>query len=285
MKTLYAVLALIACLYFTATQAAKPSPFYCDMEALDPARRARHFDVLGPELIAKRAAVRELRDGYEFDFPPDPATFRHLVEWVDGERECCPFFDIALRVQPEHGPLTMKVTGRPGTKDFIRNDAPRWIAPIGRPAAAQIDGWVGKPAPGFRLEALGGGDISLAGLRGKVVLVNFWATWCGPCKVEMPWLVDFQRRYGKQGLVVVGVSLDDGAPARVREFTQARGVNYLIALKDASVVQAYGGVRYLPQSFFVGRDGIVLARSYGIIDRAAMESQVKRAMAGGKAAA
>ena len=278
MKALLAVLALVACCYFTVTYAAKPSPFYCDMQALDPPRRTRHFDVLGPELISKREAVRELRDGYEIDFPSDPTTFQHLVEWVDGERECCPFLDIALRVQPEHGPLTMKVTGRSGAKEFFRNDAERWVAPVKRPAAAQADGWVGKRAPDFRLEALGGGTVSLGGLRGKVVLVNFWATWCGPCKVEMPWLVDFQRRYARQGLVVVGISLDDGAPERVREFTKARNVNYVVALKDAMVGKAYGGVRYLPQTFFVGRDGVIVGRSYGIIDRATLESEVKRAM-------
>ncbi|HEX4330653.1 MAG TPA: TlpA disulfide reductase family protein [Usitatibacter sp.] len=283
MKTTLAVLITLA--FCGLAAAAKQSPFYCDMDALDSARRTRHFDVLGPELVAKREAVRELRDGFEIDFASDPATFQHLVEWIDGERECCPFFDISVRVQPEHGSLTMRITGRQGTKEFIRADAARWVAPVKRPAAAQADGWVGKLAPGFTLDALGGGTVSLAKLHGKVVLVNFWATWCGPCKMEMPWLVDFQRRYADRGLAVVGISLDDGLPGRVLEFTQARGVNYPIALKDAAVAKAYGGVRYLPQSFFVGRDGTIVARSYGISDRAALESEVKRAMARGKAAA
>jgi hypothetical protein len=106
------------------------SPFYCDKSALDPVRRTRHFDVLGPELVAKRLRVRELSDGYEFEFPVDSLFFQHLTEWIDGERECCPFFDITLRVAPEHHGLTMRVTGRPGTKQFIQADGAEWLGPI-----------------------------------------------------------------------------------------------------------------------------------------------------------
>jgi hypothetical protein len=113
----------------TASGAAD-APFYCDRDALDPVRRTRHFDVLGPELVAKRQAVRELRDGYEFDFPVDSPTYQHVAEWIDGERECCPFFDITLRVAPDHGALTLRVTGRPGTKQFIQADGAEWIRPV-----------------------------------------------------------------------------------------------------------------------------------------------------------
>ena len=258
---------------------AAQNPFYCDQAALDPQRRTRHFDVLDPELVSKREDVRELPNGYEFAFPSDPETFRHLVEWVDGERECCPFLDISVRVAPERGPLTMRITGRPGTKAFIKADAASWLRPVKRPAGARSgDEWIGKAAPGFRLEALGGGTISLSDLRGKVVLVNFWATWCGPCRVEVPWLVEFQRRYRSDGLVVVGVSVDDGARKRVQEFAREMRVNYAIALKDASLADAYGGLRYLPQTFFVGRDGTIVARSYGIVDREALEADVKLAL-------
>jgi hypothetical protein len=112
------------------TPAVTNAPFYCDQAALDPARRTRHFDVLGPELVAKRRTVRELPDGYEFDFPVDSITYQHVAEWIDGERECCPFFDITLRVAPEHRALTMRVTGRPGTKQFIENDGAVWISPV-----------------------------------------------------------------------------------------------------------------------------------------------------------
>src|SRR5262245_26021975 len=100
MKMILAATAIVAfCCLGLLAKAATQSPFYCDMEALDSARRTRHFDVLGPALRAKREDVRELRDGYEFDFPSDAETFGQLVEWVEGERDCCPFFDISVRVQ------------------------------------------------------------------------------------------------------------------------------------------------------------------------------------------
>jgi hypothetical protein len=106
------------------------SPFYCDREALSPAERTRHFDVLEPALIAKRQAVRELPDGYEIQFASDKQTFQDMAEFVEAERRCCPFFDIALRVTPEHGPLWVRFSGRAGTKQFIEADGAEWIRPV-----------------------------------------------------------------------------------------------------------------------------------------------------------
>jgi hypothetical protein len=111
-------------------QKAEHGPFYCDQSALDPERRTRHFDVLGPALIAKRTAVRELADGYEIGFPSDRETFQQLAEYVGDERVCCPFFDIVLRATADGGPLWFRVTGRPGTKQFIEADAGGWIKPV-----------------------------------------------------------------------------------------------------------------------------------------------------------
>jgi len=107
------------------------SPFYCDQKALTPAERTRHFEVLGPALVVKRKAVHELPDGYEFRFPADRETYQQLSEFVERERVCCPFFDITLRVTPENGPLWVRFTGRPGTKQFIQADAADWITPVG----------------------------------------------------------------------------------------------------------------------------------------------------------
>lgn len=103
------------------------SPFACDRLALDPVARKRHFDELGPTLRSMRKAVRELPDGYEFQFSPDPQTIALVAEWAAGERLCCPFFNIELRMEPEGGPFWMRLTGRKGTKDFIRVDAASWI--------------------------------------------------------------------------------------------------------------------------------------------------------------
>lgn len=107
------------------------SPFYCDKDALSPAERTRHFDVLGPALVRKRQQVQELPDGYQFRFASDQETYQQIAEYVEGERRCCPFFDISLRVAPEHGPLWLRFTGRPGTKQFIQADAQSWIKTVG----------------------------------------------------------------------------------------------------------------------------------------------------------
>lgn len=113
-----------------ASSTVKQSPFYCDRSALNAEQRRRHFDVLGPALVVKRLGVRELPDGYEFQFPSDTVTFQQVTEWVDGERACCPFFDIGLRVEPEHGALSLRLTGRPGTKQFIQADGGNWLKPV-----------------------------------------------------------------------------------------------------------------------------------------------------------
>ena len=103
------------------------SPFACDRLALTPAERKRHFDELGPMLLTLRKAVREMPDGYEFEFPFDAKTFALLAEWSSQERLCCPFFDISLRLEREGGPLWLRLSGRQGTKDFIRADGAKWI--------------------------------------------------------------------------------------------------------------------------------------------------------------
>jgi hypothetical protein len=103
------------------------SPFVCDRLALSSEVRRRHFDELGPALRGLRLAVKELPDGYEFEYPSDPKTLAMIAEWVEQERLCCPFFDIAVRLEREGGPAWLSLTGRPGTKDFIRVDGADWI--------------------------------------------------------------------------------------------------------------------------------------------------------------
>jgi hypothetical protein len=106
-------------------QAAKhESPFACDRAALAPEKRKRHFDELGPALRSLRKSTHELADGFEFEFPGDAAVYQLLAEWVGGERLCCPFFDIDLRVEREGGPLWLRLTGREGVKQFTKVDFP-----------------------------------------------------------------------------------------------------------------------------------------------------------------
>jgi len=102
------------------------SPFACNRAALTAQARRRHFDELSPALRARKKSVRELRDGFEFEFPPDTATFQLVSEWVAGERLCCPFFDIDLNVEREGGSLWLRLTGREGVKQFIKADFASW---------------------------------------------------------------------------------------------------------------------------------------------------------------
>jgi len=106
----------------------KDSPFYCNRLALTPEERHRHFDELGPKLRSLRKSVRELSNGYEFEFPGDKAIYQLLSEWAIQEHLCCPFFDISLHLEPEGGPLWLRLTGRPGTKEFMKVDGAAWIA-------------------------------------------------------------------------------------------------------------------------------------------------------------
>ena len=103
-----------------SSQTEHVSPLACNAFALSPEVRKRHFEELGPALLKLTKSIRELPDGYEFEFPPDNKTYQLLAEWVLQERLCCPFFDIGLRFDREGGPLWLRLTGRPGTKEFIK---------------------------------------------------------------------------------------------------------------------------------------------------------------------
>ena len=146
------------------------------------------------------------------------------------------------------------------------------------PASVSTDPWIGRLAPDFALQSLDGRRVRLGDFRGKVVLVNFWATWCAPCRLEMRWLMEFSTRYRAQGLEVIGVSVDDGNAEKVRRFVQEMNVNYSIVLQDDEVGAAYGGVRFLPQTFFVSRNGKVTAHSFGVRGRGAFEADIQRSL-------
>src|SRR5579863_4318734 len=110
-----------------ASQSFADSPFACNRTALTAQARKRHFDELSPALRARKKSVRELRDGFEFEFPYDAATFQLVSEWVVGERLCCPFFDIDVHLEREGGSLWLRLTGREGVKQFIHGEFARWF--------------------------------------------------------------------------------------------------------------------------------------------------------------
>jgi len=136
----------------------------------------------------------------------------------------------------------------------------------------------GTPAPDFTLESLDGKTVSLSEFKGKAVLVNFWATWCGPCKIETPWLVELQNQYGSQGLQIVGVAMDDSGKDEIARFAKEMGMNYPVLLGKEAVGEAYGGVPALPESFFVGRDGKIVDKIMGIEGKSDIETAIKKAL-------
>lgn len=123
MRTLF----LVAAVSILASAAAHESPFACDRAALNAEQRKRHFDELGPKLRSLVRRAHELADGYEFQFPGGGPTFQLIAEWTAGEHLCCPFFDIDLRLDREGGATWIRLTGRPGTKEFIRTDFRPWF--------------------------------------------------------------------------------------------------------------------------------------------------------------
>ncbi len=106
----------------SSVQTEQVSRFACNAFGLSPEARKRHFDELGPALLKLKKSTRELPDGYEFELPPDKGTYQLLTEWAYQERLCCPFFDIDVRFERENGPLWLRLTGRPGTKEFIKEE-------------------------------------------------------------------------------------------------------------------------------------------------------------------
>jgi len=123
------------------------------------------------------------------------------------------------------------------------------------------------------LPLIDGGQLQLSSYRGKVVLLDFWATWCVPCREETPHFVALQQRYGGQGLQIIGVSMDD-SPDPVHSFYQPFHVNYPVVMGTADVGAAYGGVLGLPIAFLIDREGRIYAKHMGATDAAVFEKDI-----------
>jgi thiol-disulfide isomerase/thioredoxin len=148
----------------------------------------------------------------------------------------------------------------------------------------------GKAAPAFALQDLSGNKVTLAGYRGKAVLINFWATWCGPCKIETPWLVELRDKYAAQGFEILGVDTeaDDAKPgseawnkdkSEVSKFVTQERMSYPVLLGGDSISQPYGGLDDLPSSFYVDRSGKVIAATVGLTSESDIENNIKKALA------
>jgi cytochrome c biogenesis protein CcmG/thiol:disulfide interchange protein DsbE len=157
-------------------------------------------------------------------------------------------------------------------------DVPQLVSPL-----------MGKPAPDFALEDLAGKKVSLSSYRGKAVLINFWATWCGPCKIETPWLIDLRNQYAAQGFEILGVSADDidrdnpklfaSDKNDIAKFVDQEKMPYPVLIEGDKVSKPYGGLDSLPMSFFVDRKGTVVAVQLGLTSASDIEANIRKSLA------
>jgi thiol-disulfide isomerase/thioredoxin len=161
-------------------------------------------------------------------------------------------------------------------------DVPPMISPL-----------MNKPAPAFTLEDLSGKKVSLESYKGKAVLINFWATWCGPCKIETPWLVQLRDQYASKGFEVIGISTEgeDLAPgdkagwaqqkSDIGKFIKEEKMDYPVLINGDSLAKPYGGLDAMPTSFYVDRNGKVVAAQMGITSKEDMENNIRKALGEG----
>jgi peroxiredoxin len=132
-------------------------------------------------------------------------------------------------------------------------------------------------APDFTVTDIQGKPLSLSSYRGRVVLLDFWATWCAPCMEEIPHFVEMQKTLGPQGLQVIGISMDDGLKP-VQQFYQQHGLNYPVAVGDSKLADSYGGILGLPVTFVINRDGQIQKKFVGATDPGQIEQEVVAAL-------
>ena len=136
-----------------------------------------------------------------------------------------------------------------------------------------------KHAPDFALKDANGKVVHLADYKGKVVVLDFWATWCGPCVIEIPWFTEFQRKYKDRGFEVLGVSMDDDGWKAINPFVAKRKINYRVVLGDDKTGDQYGGLEALPTTFVIDRSGRIAAVHVGLTDKRDFEDAIENLLA------
>ncbi len=181
--------------------------------------------------------------------------------------------------------------------EYRRQEAERQLSGAGQGelvpgsgTAQSISPLDGKPAPAFALNDLSGNKVSLESYRGKAVLINFWATWCGPCRLETPWIVELRNKYAAQGFEVLGVDTEGDdlekkdkagwakATAAAGKFVAEEKIPYPVLLDGDSISHDYGGLDNLPTSYFVDRKGVVVAAQVGLTSESDIESKIEKAL-------
>lgn len=157
---------------------------------------------------------------------------------------------------------------------YFADKATRVKAKIDNPEMSNAASKAGEPAPELTLKDLDGNDVSLSEYKGKVVLVNFWATWCEPCRIEIPWLIEMQQKYGPKGFVILGIALDEEGKSVVAPFVakerfdvngQNEPMSYKILIGNDDAAEKFGGLFGYPTSILISRDGKQIKRITGII--------------------
>jgi cytochrome c biogenesis protein CcmG, thiol:disulfide interchange protein DsbE len=135
-----------------------------------------------------------------------------------------------------------------------------------------------QTAPDFTLKSIDGQPVTLSSFRGKVVLLDFWATWCTPCRSEIPRFIEWQQKYGDKGLVVLGVSMDDSTKDAAN-YAREMKMTYPVVMATSDVADSYGGVLGLPVNLLISRDGRIISKDVGATDLNALEKQIAAELA------
>lgn len=150
------------------------------------------------------------------------------------------------------------------------------LASLARVPAAEITpANLRKAAPGFTLSDSTGAPVRLSDYKGKVVLLNFWATWCHGCKLEIPWFMEFERQYKDSGLAVIGVSMDDDGWKSVKPFLEQKKLNYTVVIGNEDLAKQYG-LASMPMTVLIDREGKIAALHTGMVDKAACEAEIRK---------
>jgi cytochrome c biogenesis protein CcmG/thiol:disulfide interchange protein DsbE len=150
----------------------------------------------------------------------------------------------------------------------------------GHEGHAAGSGAIGSEAPAFALPDLEGKVVKISDLKGKVVILDFWATWCGPCRQEVPHFAALQSKYRDQGLEIVGLSLDAGGAKDVKPFAEEHGINYTMLIANNETAAQYGGITGIPTTFVIDKNGKIVKRFLGYTDPEVFEETIRPLLTG-----
>jgi len=149
------------------------------------------------------------------------------------------------------------------------------VMALGVSLDGQLSAQSKQKAPNFALKSADGKTYELSKMKGKVVVVNFWATWCGPCRKEIPDFIEIYKRYESKGLEIIGIALDEGGWEDVKPYVKESKINYPIVLGGRKEASDYGNVAAIPTTFIIDKNGFIVDRHIGVMTKAQLESKIK----------